>query len=253
MKAEKILEILNHYITTLPEDEGAVIQRIVDSQNKVEPRCACGALALANLMIDLRAEIAISCARAAGRASVLAACKRILNVARKNKRTTYAQAWIGKDGRQYLCNGFLGVALTSHVEVPSAEDGPVSLEKTISMRPSGAVPIALPDLGIVKTHIKLCVANGEVYGPDKRVFWDFGAMGGLYDARYLADVLAALPGCTGFVLPVDRAPTLFLQAPDGSQGVLCPVQCSKDSVRENTAARYGKDALSELSVQSLDT
>lgn len=235
MKLEKILETLTAYVNTLPEAEAEAIRTIAATRRKVSPRHAVGPAALGNLLVDLREGVISAAAKAAGRSSVLSACKRILKGAARIGKPAFDGAWIGKDGRQYLTTGFLGVVLAAPVDLPVPEsddsDARAGMEPILSATPDSTAPLTLPDLATVKAHVKICKATGT------EILWDFGPGLGLYNAQYLADLMEALPGCTATIQTGVKHPIMYLQAPDGSQGILLPVR-PLDRAREVTADRY---------------
>lgn len=235
MKLEKILETLTAYVNTLPEAEAEAVRTIAATRRKVSPRYAVGPAALGNLLVDLREGVISAAAKAAGRSSVLSACKRILKGAARSGKPAFDGAWIGKDGRQYLTTGFLGVVLAAPVDLPAPEsddsDARARMEPVLSTTPDSTTPLTLPDLATVKAHVKICKAMGA------EILWDFGPGLGLYNAQYLADLMEALPGCTATIQTRVKCPTMYLQAPDGSQGILLPVR-PLDRLREVTADRY---------------
>ena len=237
MKTEKILEILTKYTAGLEEAEE--IQKVVASRQKAPDLTP--SLMLANLMIDLREDIAAAGMKASGRGSILSACKRILKTAGKSAREKFSRAWTGQDGRQYFCSGFHGVALVSPLDAPtqspeeSSDNG--ALERQITATPAGCIPVDLPPLAMVKTHIKLCKASGECEGSGKAVIWDFGPGIGIVNAQYLADILEALPGTRASSAPDTDITPFFFQDEEGNAGILLPVH-PKDRPRERTADRY---------------
>lgn len=237
MKTEKILEILTKYAAGL--EEADEIQKIVASRQKVQDLTP--GLMLANLMIDLREDIAAAGMKASGRSSILSACKRILKTAGKSAREKFSRAWIGKDGRQYFCSGFHAIALASPVDVPMQDPaeatGNGALERQVTEPPAGCIPVDLPPLSMVKTHIKLCKASGEHEEISKAVIWDFGPGVGIVNAQYLADILEAIPGARAISAPDTDTSPFFFQDDNGNAGILLSVH-PKDRPRERTADRY---------------
>lgn len=237
MKTEKILEILTKYAASL--EEADAIKKVVAGRQKV--RDLTPGLMLANLMIDLREDIAAVGMKSSGRVSILSACKRILKTAGRNARDTFTRAWMGQDGRQYFCSGFHGVALSSPLDAPTQDPAEASghgaLEKQITTAPADVVPVELPTLATVKTHIKICKASGECEGRGKVVIWDFGPGIGLVNAQYLADILEALPGSGAVSAAETDISPFFFRDDEGNAGILLPID-PKDRPRERTADRY---------------
>lgn len=237
MKTEKILEILTKYAAGLEEAEE--IQKIVASRQKVQDLTP--GLMLANLMIDLREDIAAAGMKASGRGSILSACKRILKTAGKSAREKFTRAWIGKDGRQYFCSGFHALALSSPIDVPMQDpaesSGNGALERQVTETPAGCIPVDLPPLAMVKSHIKICKASGECEGSGKAVTWDFGPGIGIVNAQYLADILEALPAAVAVSAPDTDISPFFFRDDEGNTGILLPAN-PKDRPRERTADRY---------------
>lgn len=238
MKTEKILEILTQYVSTL--ENGEIINRIVSRRQKTQD--ATPELSLANLMIDLREDIAAAGMKASGRGSILSAVKRILRVAvKRGASPDFHRAWTGKSGRQYVCNSYVGLSFSEPLDLPQADPDEgrdrSAVENQIDTIPADVAPVDLPPLAMVKTHIKLCKASGEYVSKDKVIGWDFGPGVGIVNAQYLADVLEALPGTSAFSTPGKDVTPLFFEDSAGNRGILCPIH-PQDRPRERTADRY---------------
>ena len=241
MKTEKVLEILSNYTASLEDADR--IKEIVASRQRV--RDLTPEFTLANLMIDLREDIAATEMKASGRRSVLSGCKRILKTAEKEfSHSSLTRAWIGQDGRQYFCSGYHAVALVTPLDVPMQDPAEASrnsgLEQQLNDVPARCIPVELPSLATVKTHLKICKAAHEYFVDNKKaktVVWDFGPGIGLVNAQYLADILEALPGANCVSPEGSDIKPFFFRDDAGNSAILLPVR-PKDCTRERTADRY---------------
>ena len=233
MRTEKIYELLMEYVKTLPEEDRAVINHAVERHGYgvwSEPGTTLG-----QAIVGLKEKIAEESARGAGNTSVLRAMKRIIG---ESQNCNYAGAWIGKNGRQYVCSGYHGVAVDHHFDLPKV-DGNESVEKTMQAEPDNTwIDLPMPSVATLRTHIKLSRAEWLADGkPDRfRAVWDFGEGRPYVNAQYLLDVLECLPDAVAYVKPGMFYPVFFHNK--NGIGVLLPIRPPVDSKREATAHRY---------------
>lgn len=189
---------------------------------------------LAEAVAEARAEIFRQEAKNSGRSRILSAVKRIFSISELEK---FAGGWIGKDGRQYFCSGFHGVALKNHLSVAECE-GLESIESVVAPEnlPENYIFLDIPDRATVSGHIKTEKATRK-RGQKNGVVWDFGEGNPIVNAEYLLDILDALPGATAYFSGNNpEISPIYFRGDDGD-GVLLPVRPDKYA-REATAERY---------------
>lgn len=189
---------------------------------------------LAEAVAEARAEIFRQESKNCGRSRILSAVKRIFSISELEK---FAGGWTGKDGRQYFCSGFHGVALKNHLSVSECE-GLENIESVVAPEnlPENYIFLDIPDRATVSGHIKTEKATRK-RGQKNGVVWDFGEGKPIVNASYLLDMLDALPGATAYFSGnKPEISPIYFRGDDGD-GVLLPVRPDKYA-REVTAERY---------------
>lgn len=235
MKIEKLYENLNAYVSTLEASDAETIKKL--AADPAAPVLGDSFGILASILRDVRAEIATAEAKSAGRRGILAAARRMIRVVVKSGRKAFAGAWTGKDGRQYICSGFHGAALTEPLDLPEIEAHPTLEDIILGATRQETAVLPLPTLSKVKAHVKICKAEKRTEGPEKAVFWDFGPDRPLVNAQYLADMLELLPDAEACyqTKTADKGP-IYFHSP-GGDGILLPVN-PRNRQREDTASHY---------------
>lgn len=232
MKTEKIYELLMAYVKTLPESDQNLIDIAIENHG-----CPIGLPTdtLGQVMVALRERIAEESARGAGQTSILRAMKRIIG---ETNNDAFAGAWIGKNGKQYVCSGYHGVAVDHHFDLPLCP-GSEGVERSMRGEPDSTwLEYPMPSIATLRAHIKLSRAEWVADGkPDRfRPVWDFGDGNHYVNAQYLLDVLECLPGAVAYAKPGMYNPIYFHNK--SGVGVLLPIRPPAHAKREVTSHRY---------------
>lgn len=225
MTSEKMLELLNEYISKMEKEERDLIEAVTKSGN-FDIKACFPAAALAELKRGLLENIRIESAKSAGRLSALKAAKRIEKSAQEWKREERKTCWIGADGRQYICSGYHMVALNSPLDLETGNARP-DVEKNLKMCENGengyTKALELPSIAELKAHIKTEKANPE-HNKKHPVSFDFGLSLPMVNAQYLVDILECLPDCTCTINEQKGYASMLVFSSESGAGVLCPVR-----------------------------
>lgn len=178
---------------------------------------------ISELIAEIKGEIIAEEAKKNGRAGTLSACKRIIKRGKTQYRDALAGAWIDKNGRECVCDGFCAVRINTPLgleKIPAGVD-PLDLERLIfdNARLNMGDALELPTIAELKAYIKIKKAENKT-----GVIWDFGENLPAVNAQYLLDVLEALPGAVA--TPSSRRPfvTAIYFTSDNGDGALLPIR-----------------------------
>lgn len=217
MTNEKMLELLNEYISKMEKEELGLIETVEKNGNFNIKSCFRAA-ALAELRHGLLENIRKESAKSAGRLSALKAEQRIL------KGSQIGKAWIGADNRQYFCSGYHMVALKTPLEVENGKANTSAEKLLTSCENDGnfTLELKLPSVSELKAHIKTEKAN-PARNKKIPVSYDFGASLPLVNAQYLADILECLPECVCRIDASKGSKSNLIFGSESGAGILCPV------------------------------
>lgn len=144
------------------------------------------------------------------------AFKRIVKRNKKNGRRVLEGTWKDSDGRYCVCDGYLAIRLTKHVEGFEEVDG-VDLGKIF---PAGSyyedpVELEMPTPGGLKINKRKLNDGREVY--------DFGADLPMVDVKLLKDVMDCLPGAKAVAENHSTMKMIYFTSDDGD-AILLPVR-----------------------------
>lgn len=181
MTATAIYERIQRAIIELPED----------TRNDITAQIACGARLseLAALALDLREEMHKEAAKNTGRASRLAAFKRLIKASDQHRDCARAPRMEG-DAMTY-CNGFVCVVLNAPLPIDCAvyELSPLELYNKFASAAVRAVP--LPSIA----DIKAAAADWKAsHAKTDKPIYKLPGIEAYFDAARLADTLAAVGG-----------------------------------------------------------
>lgn len=133
MTTEQILKGVYAILQTLPAEDRQYAEKLIARHLKTNEDNGFTSIAIANLVIDLKDDLAQQEAKKGGRSAALKAVNSILKEASRSPRsfTLYNAPII--DGRQCICDGYRLVRLTEHLplNVPANPTGYVDTDKLI--------------------------------------------------------------------------------------------------------------------------
>lgn len=215
MKNEKMLSGIMQYVAGMNEDDRNAINKIVKAEEKI--KLEYGIFPLANLIIDLKADIRAESAKTSGKANCY---KSAMNIIKSAEREPLQGAWM-VDGKQYVCDGYRALRINNAIDLPALPSihQPPNMQSIFSESQKHSQRLDLPDIGELKAHIKIQKANKT--DRKQKIYWDCGANKPLLDAEFLLSILEAFPDCKAFygsmVSPV------YFTSNDGD-AILCPVR-----------------------------
>lgn len=172
---------------------------------------------LVKLAEELADQVRVEYAASRGVGNAARTVRAMLNAEKKHGcRPSLQYAWIDKQGRQCVCDGYRAFRLTEPLPLedrPAEAGDPIDLEKVTPniLRDHAATP--LPDVKEVKAFIAVeRAAKGRKATP----VWDFGEGKPAVDAQYLVDLLNVLP---------DAREIYYSTAPDG---MFCPLYAKSE-------------------------
>lgn len=218
MKNEKMLELLNSYISSLGDYEKSIISRCSEAALAgVKYSNPLPVIALAMLKAGIEENIRNSAAKSSGKLAVLKAASRII----KSGKLDYP--WTGDDGRQYFCSGYHMVALNEHLDLPDGKENH-SVEKILSAESASCYScrIEVPTVAYLKAYIKIEKVKSNKKKGDK-VLYDFGDDLPVVDANFLLDILECLPEPLCYVRREHGTKSNIYFLSESGDGVLLPV------------------------------
>lgn len=224
MTTEQILKGVYAILQTLPAEDRLYAEKLIARHLKTDEDNGFTSIAIANLVIDLKDDLAQQEAKKGGRSAALKAVNSMLKEAARSPRSTVIYNAPIINGRQCICDGYRLVRLAEHLplNVPSDPTGYLDTDRLIhpSMFCDGN-EIELPDLAKLRAYIKDFKAKRPDATPNLPVY-RFGEGLPAVDARFLADMMAILPDAKAYASG-ERSNVAFL-CKDGSDGLLLPVK-----------------------------
>ena len=142
---------------------------------------------LANLILDVKADMEMDYAKKNGVGEKLKSARRILKGAKG--RPTLEYAYTEESGIQNICNGFCLVRLTEPLTLPELPAGETYLDvNKVIPKQINPITLNLPSLSELKSYYKLKKAEKM-----KTVYYDFGENLPLVDAEMLIDIMTLVP------------------------------------------------------------
>ena len=232
MTAEKYLEKIMAYISTMESHEQKYINFMVELEQSPVHNIPIGILA--DIVVNLKNDIRAEHAKKSGKGTELSAAKRILKSSKKHSNTALHFAkTIGE--YQYICDGFRLVKLADHLPLPELPSGVdyVNVDHFFNAERHNMASIEMPDLAQLKAHIKVQRAKQKAEGrKNPIVTFDFGKGMPIVNAEYLADMMELLPSCTVYADPQNSLNPLYFYS-GNSAGMLLPMNINTTK-RERT-------------------
>ncbi|MBR1567275.1 MAG: hypothetical protein IJ649_11025 [Oscillospiraceae bacterium] len=198
---------------------------------------------LAALRADLEAQVRLEIAASSGNLNATRTIKKLLERCKKDSvRPALHYAWLDKDGRQCICDGFIAIRLKEPLPLEPRPDNVgdgIDIDK-IMPDGKGYAATPLPSLKELRAHIAIEKAKaGGKRGAN--VLWDFGEGKPVVNAHYLLDIMSVFPDATEIFHGVSEKimSPLFLRSERGD-AILLPVRAAR-SVAEVAAARQAKE------------
>lgn len=182
---------------------------------------------------QLRDDIRTKEAKKNGKTNALSAAKRILKTAQKTPRPALHKAFYN-NGLQCICDGYRGAQLKKPLpleELP-ADAETINFSRFLDdAKKNNDIILELPELGALKTYIKLEKFKNKVAKTKDIIYYDFGPGLPLANAEFLIDLLEILPGCK--VYTAKNNFNIYLENDDG-RGMLCSVRPGENVERKKT-------------------
>ena len=191
MKASKTLEYLHNIRATLDETTRRNVDIISESAETFPPSDIAAALGVA-IRETLR-EVRNEQAKQDGRAKAKKAAERILKDGGK-MRDCFGYAYTVGDC-QYICDGYKAIKYADPLPLPALPAGVeyvnIAVIDDIIAQSRDGETVNAPDVDALKSYIK---REKATRGKSAKILYDFGAGLPVVDARFLLDMLEALPG-----------------------------------------------------------
>lgn len=198
---------------------------------------------LAALRADLEAQVRLEIAASNGNTSATRTITKLLDRCKKeNHRPALHYAWMDKDGRQCVCDGFIAFRLNEPLPLEPRPDNVgdgIDLDKVF---PDGkdyaATP--LPSAKEIRAHIAVEKAKaGGKRGVS--VLWDFGEGKPVVNANYLLDLVNVFPDATEiFHGTGEKLHSPLVVRCERGDAILLPVRTTRTTA-EMAAARQAKE------------
>ena len=228
MTSEKMYEKLMAYVATRDETERTFIDKIVKTGSTTgDPGGPC---LLADLLIQLRADIRDAANKAAGsdKKRLYTLAKALIKNAKAHSHESIAGAIVQGDDVIFT-DGFRLLFSKDTFGLPDAPDlGRPTFDHVYRCLEEGRTyskELPLPDAGQLKAHI----ADRKAAGDKRRcIMYDFGRGLPAFSAEYLLDFARAMPGA---VIKWDQknGATYIKDPESGAEGVLLPVRKKDES------------------------
>lgn len=150
--------------------------------------------ALQALIDDLQAEIRKENNKRSGAANVEKAANNIIKGVKKNdpSRISLHGAWIGKNGRQYVCDGFRALEIHNPIELEKIPEKAQQLDiEKLFARPDHAERFELPTAAELKSMIAEAKADAKIKCIKKYTVVYACENGPVINADYLMDAIIA--------------------------------------------------------------
>ena len=224
MTTEQILKGVYAILQTLPAEERLFAEKHIAAHNKTRDDNGFTSLAIANLVISLKDDLAEQEAKKGGRSAALKAVNSILKEAARSPRSTIIYNAPIIDGRQCVCDGYRIVRLTEHLplNVPSNPVGYIDNDRLIqpSMFCDG-YEIELPDPDKLRVYIRDFRARHPITSNNVPIY-RFGENLPAVDARYLSEMMAILPDAKAYASGENS--NVAFRCENGSDGLLLRVR-----------------------------
>lgn len=224
MTTEQILKGVYAILQTLPAEERLYAEKQIAANKKTSNDNGFTCLAIANLVISLKDDLAKQEAKKGGKSAALKAVNSMLKEASLSPRCKTLWNAPIIDGRQCICDGYRLVRLVEHLplNVPVEPLGYIDTDRFIppAMFRDGN-EIDLPESAKLRAYIKDFKAKRTSATAPKFPIYRFGENLPAVDARLLADMMAILPDCKAYADGVKS--NVFFRCEDGSDGLLCAV------------------------------
>lgn len=197
---------------------------------------------LAALRADLEAQVRLEIAASNGSTSATRTITKLLERCKKeNHRPALHYAWLDKDGRQCICDGFIAFRLKEPLPLEPRPDNVgdgIDLDKVFPDG-KGYAATPLPSAKEIRAHIAVEKAKaGGKRGAS--VLWDFGEGKPVVNAHYLLDLVSVFPDAAEIFHGVGEKilSPLYVRCERGD-AILLPIRTNR-SVAEVNAARQAK-------------
>lgn len=189
---------------------------------------------LHKLIEEVEGEIRDECNRDAGKGSVAKAAQRILKIAQGQYREALWKAYRGKDA-VIICDGFRAVRFNLDT-APSLEEHPEEFYDypdigriVDDQKKANDVPVNVPSLGELRAFIKTEKARLKAKKEKGvRLILQTAGQEVHVDAKYLLDMLEALPGATVTASKRKTQTTALYFIAENGDGVLFPLRPLKN-------------------------
>lgn len=182
---------------------------------------------------QLRDDIRTKEAKKNGKTNALNAAKRILKTAQKTPRPALHKAFYN-NGLQCICDGYRGAQLKKPLpleELP-ADTETINFSRFLDdAKKNNDIILELPELGALKTYIKLEKFKNKVAKTKDIIYCDFGPGLPFVNAEFLIDLLEILPGCKAYTAKNNF--NIYFESDDG-RGMLCSVRPGENVERKKT-------------------
>lgn len=220
MTTEKTLERAAEILRSFSEDDQKTAERVLN--DPVRWTYSAPPVLLAELIKDLRAELAKETATKSGKRNTYAAALRILKRGSKTVRAALGYAYTTPDGMQIICDSYSLVKLSEPLPLPVLPENlePINYSRIIP-ETIPAENIDLPDLAKLRAYIKQCKAEKKLDN-SKRVIFDFGDGLPTVDAELLADIMAFTPDAKR-AANAGIMQSIYIKS-ENAFGMLCPIK-----------------------------
>lgn len=186
MTNERMLKRLLALTDSLNDNEQTLIDIAIECNNKFT-ECDSIVSMLANLILDVKADMEMEFAKKNGAGEKLKCAKNILK--RGEIRPVLKYAYTDESGIQTLCDGYCLVRLKEPLDLPELPSNETYINyKAIMPKQIKPTTLNLPSISELKTYYKLKKAEKlEV------ICWEFGEGLPLVDAEFLIDVMTLVP------------------------------------------------------------
>lgn len=224
MTTEQILKGVYAILQTLPAEDRQFAEKLIARHLKTNEDNGFTSIAIANLVTDLKDDLAQQEAKKGGRSAALKAVNSMLKEAARSPRSSVIYNAPIINGRQCICDGYRLVRLAEHLPLNVPSD-PTRYIDTDRLFQSTMIcddhEIELPDPAKLRVYIRDFKARHTIT-PTNVPVYRFGEGLPAVDARFLSDMMAILPDAKAYASG-ERSNVAF-RCEDGSDGLLLPVR-----------------------------
>ena len=200
INTEKIYEEVIKLKKLFDEDEQKYIDLAVQRNERTQTPLFPW-VQVANLIMDLRDEMAEQSTKATGKNALFKYCTAILKYnMRDGGRVSLTFSKVLSDGYQYACDGYRAIKIKEYLPLPECppEIGYPALDKIVPNSLTGFEELTvLPSVAGLKTYYKICKAEKKNIMSGKQVLYRFGEH--LINAQWLYETMEALPNAKVYV------------------------------------------------------